>query len=173
MLQMVYDGVETREMLRLTPEPPLSDDEYFDFCAANPDLRIERTAEGEIEIMPPTGMESSYRNSNLTMQLSAWALRDGRGISLDSHGEFFLRDGSARSPDASWIHRSKLAPLTRKQKRKFPHLCPDFVIELMSPSDRLSRHKPRCGSGSIMGFCWAGSSMRIAELCTSIGRVVK
>ena len=80
------------------PEPPLSDDEYYNFCAANPDLRIERTSEGKIEIMPPTGLGDTH----------------GRGISLDSNAEFFLEDGSARSPDASWIHRSKLAPLTKK-----------------------------------------------------------
>ena len=136
---MVYDGVETREMLRLMPEPPLSDDEYYDFCAANPDLRIERTSEGEIEIMPPTGFESGYRNNGISAQLYVWAEADGRGLAVDSNTEYLLPDGSARSPDASWVHRSRLAGLSSEQKRKFAPICPDFVVELMSPSDRLSR----------------------------------
>jgi Uma2 family endonuclease len=71
------------------------------------------------------------------MQLRSWAKRDGRGRALDSNVEFILPSGAARSPDASWVLRSRLAHLTADQKKKFPPLCPDFVAELRSPSDRL------------------------------------
>jgi len=136
-MQMVLNDIETDSPIRFQPARPMSDDEYFAFCAANPDLRIERTAEGEIEIMPPTGFETGGQNADLTMQLRAWAKRDGRGTAVDSNAEYILPSGAARSPDASWVQRSRLAKLTAEQKKKFLRLCPDFVVELRFPSDRL------------------------------------
>ena len=126
MLQMVYDGVETREMLRLMPEPPLSDEEYYNSCAANPDLRIERTSEGEIEIMPPTGLESSYRNSELTVLLRDWAIRDGR-----ASRSIPTRSFSSKTVQlAVRMLRGSIGPnWPPKKESTFPHLCPDFVIE--------------------------------------------
>jgi Uma2 family endonuclease len=106
-------------------------------------LRIERTAEGEIVIMAPTGGETGYRNYELTAQLRNWAKRDGRGRGFDSNVEFILPNGAALSPDAAWVECSRLAALTREQKRKFPPLCPDFVVELTSPSDRLPKLKAK------------------------------
>jgi Uma2 family endonuclease len=138
-MQVVVDGLENRERIVLRHEPPLDDDEYYEFCLANEDLRIERSADGEIEIMPPAGLETGFRNNGLSGQLYDWTKRDGRGRSFDSNTEYILPNGAARSPDASWVHRAKLAGLSRDEKRKFPHLVPDFVVELMSPSDRLSR----------------------------------
>jgi len=134
---MVLNDIETDSPIRFLPARPMSDDEYFAFCAVNPDLRIERTAEGEIEIMPPTGFETGDQNADLTMQLRAWAKRNGRGRAVDSSTEYILPSGAARSPDASWVLRSRLANLTPEQKKKFLRLCPDFVVELRSPSDRL------------------------------------
>jgi Uma2 family endonuclease len=122
-------------------ERGMTDDEYFQFCADNPDLRIERSPEGDILIMPPAGGESSFRNSELTAELRNWTRKDGRGRAFDSSVEYFLPSGAAYSPDASWVLRSRLDKLTRDEKRKFPRLCPDFVVELMSPSDRLSKAK--------------------------------
>jgi Uma2 family endonuclease len=122
-------------------ERGMTDDEYFQFCADNPDLRIERSPEGDILIMPPAGGESSFRNSELTAELRNWARKDGRGRAFDSSVEYFLPSGAAYSPDASWVLCSRLDKLTRDEKRKFPRLCPDFVVELMSPSDRLSKAK--------------------------------
>jgi Uma2 family endonuclease len=136
-MQVVLNDIETDSPIRFQPARPMSDDEYYAFCAANPDLRIERTAEGEIEIMPPTGLETSNRNMDLSSQLQVWARRDGRGKAFDSNVEYILPSGAARSPDASWVLRSRLAELTAEQKKKFPRLCPDFVVELRSPSDRL------------------------------------
>ena len=98
---------------------PMEDDEYYEFCMKNPDLRIEREADGEIIIMPPTGGETSCRNSDLTAQLTVWSKRDGRGRAFDSNAEFFLPDGAALSPDASWILKDRLSKLTGEQKRRF------------------------------------------------------
>lgn len=120
----------------------MTDDEYFEFCAANDGLRIERTADKEIIVMAPAGGETGHRNTELTIQVGVWAKRDGRGKAFDSNTGFILPDGSALSPDASWIENSRLRALSREQKRKFIPLCPDFVVELTSPSDCLPQvHK--------------------------------
>jgi len=121
------------------PERCMDDEEYYRFCINNSDLRIEREPNGEIVIMPPPGGETSYRNNELTRQLGNWARKDGRGMAFDSSGEFFLPKGAAYMPDAGWVLKSRLAKLSKDEKRRFPHLCPDFVVELLSPSDRLSR----------------------------------
>ncbi len=124
-------------------ERGMTDDEYFQFCVDKPDVRIERSAEGDILIMPPVGGESSFRNSELSAELRAWARRDGRGRAFDSSVQYFLPSGAAYSPDASWVLRSRLNRLTREEQRKFLKLCPDFVVELMSPSDRLPKLKAK------------------------------
>jgi Uma2 family endonuclease len=124
-------------------ERRMTDDEYFQFCANNPELRVERSAEGDILIMPPAGFESGHRNNELSRQLGNWARNDARGQAFDSNTEYLLPNGAAYSPDASWVLRSRLDKLTRDEKRKFPRLCPDFVVELMSPSDRLSKLKAK------------------------------
>jgi len=138
-LQIVLNDIEAQVPLHLRPVRRMSDDELFDFCMANQRLRIERTAEGEILIMAPTGGETANRNMDLSAQLQHWAKRDGRGKAFDSNAEFILPDGAALSPDASWVLTSRLNVLTKEQKRKFLPLCPDFVIELTSPTDRLPR----------------------------------
>jgi Uma2 family endonuclease len=137
-MQLILNDVESQAPVILHP-PPMTDDEFFDFCQLYPDFRVERTAEGEVIIMPGTGLETSFRNNDLAAQLLGWAKVDGRGKAFDSNAEFILPSGAALSPDASWIHNSRLAKLAREQKRKFPRICPDFVVELTSPSDRLSR----------------------------------
>jgi Uma2 family endonuclease len=117
----------------------MSDDQYYDFCMANPNVRFERTAQGEIVVVPPVGGETAYRDSEVTVQLAAWAKQDGRGKAFGPSVEFFLPTGAAYSPDAAWVSNARLAQLTKEQKRKFPRLCPEFVAEVMSPSDRLKR----------------------------------
>jgi len=121
----------------------MSDDEYFEFCAENPDKRIERTAQGDVIIMPPAGLESGFRNNEISAELRAWARKDGRGRSFDSNTEFILPNGAAYAPDASWVSSARLDGLTKAQKRKFAPLCPDFVVGLMSPSDRLPKAKAK------------------------------
>ncbi len=137
----MFDALSTVEIPPLVLQPgPLKirDDEFFAFCQANRDVRIERTAKGEIVIMAPTGGESGGRSAALIAALWLWAQRDNRGIAFDSSTGFILPNGAMRAPDASWVLRSRLAELTAQQKQQFLPLCPDFVVELRSPSDRLS-----------------------------------
>src|SRR2546430_12606711 len=125
-------------VLHLRPAIEMSDEQFFQFCRLNGDLRIERTAEGDLEIMPPAEWETSSRNAGITAQLWAWALRDGTGAVSDSSGGFTLPNGAVRAPDAAWVRKSRLRGLTTEQKERLLPLCPDFVIELRSPPDRLS-----------------------------------
>jgi Uma2 family endonuclease len=136
-MQLVLPEQALPAKLALNPELRMSDDDYFDFCMANPDLNLERSAVGEILIAPPEGMESGYRNGEVTAQLWDWAKRDGRGKASGSSAEFILPTGAALSPDAAWVSNTRLAGLSKQQLRKFPRLCPEFVVEVMSPSDRL------------------------------------
>jgi Uma2 family endonuclease len=130
---------EVRARVELDCERPMDDEEFFAFCVENRDLRIEREANGEIIIMPPTGGETGYRNSDLNFQLTSWSKRDGSGRAFESSTGFTLPDGSTYAPDASWVQLSRLAKLTKNEKQRFIPLCPDFVVELTSPSDRLSK----------------------------------
>ena len=124
--------------LRFPAELRLTDDRFYRFCRLNRELRIERTAEGELSIMAPVGGDSSDRNAEITFQLRLWAKRDGSGRTFDSSGGFLLPNGAVRSPDAAWVGNVRLAALTDEQRRRFLPLCPDFVVELRSPSDSLS-----------------------------------
>jgi Uma2 family endonuclease len=114
-----------------------TDDEYFKFCQQNQDLRIETNKDGDLIIMPPTGAETSDRNSELNYQLRGWAKKDGRGKAFESNVEFELPSGAKKSPDASWILKERYDALTQKEREGFPPICPDFVVELRSKSDRL------------------------------------
>ena len=124
-------------VLHTRPALDMSDEQFFEFCQLNRDWRIERTAEGDLIIMAPAGGETGTRNAFLTTFLTSWALQDGTGMPFDSSTGFNLPNGATRSPDAAWVKRSRLATLTPEQKRQFLPLCPDFVIELRSASDRL------------------------------------
>lgn len=127
----------SRVELHLPPEVKLDDDLFFAICQANRDYRIERSAEGDIQIMPPTGGDTGKRNSDLIIDLGNWARDDGRGVVFDSSTGFRLPNGATRSPDVSWVLRERLARLTDKQKQGFLPLAPDLIIELASPNDRL------------------------------------
>jgi Uma2 family endonuclease len=137
-MQVVLPDRETRASFEVCGEDrPLNDEEFFDFCMKNSDLRIERLANGDIIIMPPAALETGYQNSEISAQLRNWAIADGRGVAFDSNTEFILASGAAFAPDASWILKSRLSKLTKEERKRFGRICPDFVIELRSPSDRL------------------------------------
>lgn len=125
-------------VLRAWPALTVSDDEFFEFCRQNSELRIEQNRQGEWIIMAPTGGETGSRNSEISRQLGNWARRETSGVSFDSSTGFVLPDGSRRSPDASWVLKSRLAQLTPEEKRRFLPLAPDFALELRSPSDSLA-----------------------------------
>jgi len=125
-------------VLHLRPALELDDRQFAVLARQNPDLRLERTAEGDVLVMAPADGETGYRNAAITAQLWAWARRDGTGVAFDSSTGFTLPNGAIRSPDAAWVGTARLRPLTAEQRERFLPLCPDFVIELRSPSDSLT-----------------------------------
>ena len=116
----------------------ISEEQFFRLCSDNRDLRMELTAQKELIIMPPAGLNSSWRNNILSTRLTNWAEKDGTGIVFDSSAGYVLPNTAIRGPDTSWIRRERLEAFNKKQLEKFGHLCPDFVAEVMSPSDTLS-----------------------------------
>jgi Uma2 family endonuclease len=125
-------------LVHLRPVIELTEDQFFDFCQINQELRIERTAEGDLVIMPPEGGEKGNRSAVLGSFLTQWALQDGTGVTFGSSTGFILPNSAMRAPDAAWVRRSRLATLTADQKQKFLPLCPDFVAEIRSTTDRLN-----------------------------------
>lgn len=123
--------------IALEPSIRLTDEQFFQLCQSNQDLRFEKTAKGELIVMPPTGGETGNRNGRLTQQLFNWSDTDESGIAFDSSTGFKLPNGADRSPDAAWIRKERWDALTPEDKTRFLPLCPDFVVEILSPSDRL------------------------------------
>jgi Uma2 family endonuclease len=124
-------------IVQLRPIVDMTEDQFFEFCQINRDLRIERSAQGELILMPPEGGETGDRDAEITMQLRQWAKRDGTGTTFGSSTGFRLPNSAVRAPDAAWVRKSRLKKLTAEQKKKFLPLCPDFAIELRSPTDSL------------------------------------
>lgn len=120
------------------PAEAFSDEEFFRLCQHNRDLRLERTAHGTIIVMPPAGGATGHRNLEIAAQLRNWAREDSTGVAFDSSTGFDLPSGATRSPDAAWVQRERLANLSPQEKERFLPLCPDFALELRSPSDALS-----------------------------------
>lgn len=116
----------------------MTEDQFLHFCADNRDLQMELTAEKELIIMPPAGAITGGQNSELTAEVAIWARQDGTGKTFDSSTGFTLPNGAVRSPDVSWILLSRWETLSESQQIRFAPICPDFVIELRSPSDRIS-----------------------------------
>jgi len=125
------DTITLRGLERMT------EDEFFHFCRQNPDLRVERSCKGEIIIMSPTGSRTGMRNSEINRQLANWNMEHRLGYVFDSSTGYKLPSGSERSPDASWVSRQKWEALSAEEQDKFAPVCPEFVIELKSPSDLL------------------------------------
>lgn len=143
-------------VVHLRPVIDMTEDEFFRFCQLNRDLRIERSAQGELIIMPPTVFETGDQNAEITMQLRQWAKKDGTGMTFDSPTGFTLPNGAVRSPDASWIKKERVKALTKEQRKKFAPICPDFVIELRSKTDSLKVVKEKMReymeNGALLGF---------------------
>lgn len=115
----------------------LTDEQFYQICQDNEDLRLELTAEGELIILPPTGGTTGSRNAKITYQIAGWAIKDGTGLSFDSSTMFCLPNGAKRSPDGAWVRRERWDALSEEERESFVPLCPDFVLELRSASDRL------------------------------------
>ncbi|MCA1995505.1 MAG: Uma2 family endonuclease [Coleofasciculus sp. S288] len=115
----------------------LTDDQFYQLCRANPDVKFERNAQGELIIMPPTGGETGNRNVEIATEFVIWNRQTKLGKVFDSSTCFKLPNGADRSPDVSWIRQERWDTLTSEEKEKFPPIAPDFVLELMSPTDSL------------------------------------
>jgi Uma2 family endonuclease len=125
--------------LKFRPDLGLSDETFWGFCRANPDLRLERTADGELVIMAPAGSDSGRVNSRLNLRVGAWSERANLGEVFDSSAGFTLPNGAIRSPDAAWMTRERWDALPRDDQIRFAHVTPDFVAELRSVSDEMSK----------------------------------
>jgi Uma2 family endonuclease len=143
-------------LLHVRPAVEMTDDQFFVFCQVNRDLRIERTAEGDVLIMSPAGGASGARNADLTAQLQQWARTNRSGVAFDSSSGFTLPNGAIRSPDAAWVKRARMRALTDAEREKFLPLCPDFVVELLSPSDHLptvrAKMEEYMANGALLGW---------------------
>jgi Uma2 family endonuclease len=131
----VVDVAEIR--LQMLPAVAMTQDQFFDFCQQNAEMRFERTAEGELIIVPPSGGEAGFQDAEVCRQLGNWAKAVGRGKVTGSSGGYILPSGANRAPDASWISPEQLAAITADQRKKFLWICPFFLIEVKSPSDTL------------------------------------
>ncbi len=115
----------------------LTDEQFERLCAENPELRIELTAQGELIVLPPAGSETGWSDSEINAALNLWSKQDRTGLTFGSSAGFALPNGAKRSPEASWVKRERWSALAKEQRRGFAPLCPDFVIELRSPTDSL------------------------------------
>ena len=142
--------------VRVRPIWELNDEQFSQICSQNPDLRFELTAKGELIIMPPTGSETGSRNATLSGQLWWWNQRSRSGITFDSSTGFCLPNEAKRSPDASWVRRERWQSLTPEERRKFAPICPDFVVELLSPTDDLETTRAKMQeyleNGALLGW---------------------
>jgi Uma2 family endonuclease len=142
--------------LNLNPIIKLTEDQFFQLCQENDNIRLERTEAGELIIMSPAGGETSSSNAGLTAQLWIWNEQNKLGKVFDSSGGFKLPNGANKSPDAAWVKLERWKALTPEQQKKFPPLCPDFVVELLSPSDSLKETQDKMkeyrDNGALLGL---------------------
>ena len=137
---------------------PLSQEEFEQFCRNNPDLQAEREPNGKIWIMPPVNLDSGYHEGEVFAELRNFSKKDGRGRAFSPSTGFFLPDGSTRSADASWVSWEKLNQLTPQQRKTFPPLVPDFIIEVRSQSDSLPQLQRK------MKDVWMANGVQLAWL---------
>jgi Uma2 family endonuclease len=156
MTTLLVQATSAPLMIDLPWIMPMTEEQFYEFCLANRDLRIERTAGGEVIVMPPAFSDTGNRNFNIAVQLGSWAEQNGTGLGFDSSSGFMLPNGAIRSPDAAWIKLERWNRLTEKQKASFAPICPDFVIELRSASDTVSSLQKKMeeyiDNGTVLGW---------------------
>ena len=146
-------------------EPLLDDEEFFAFCQENPELRIERTAQGKIEIMPPAGIDCGDQEAEVDRQLRVWAKKDGRGRGFGSATGFILPNGAVRGASALWVSNDQIARLPEADRSRFAHVCPEFVIEARSALDSVKRLREKMRE-------WMDNGAQLAWLVDSIRQSV-
>ena len=136
-LPLTREEVSCQKLVLKLEKVDLTEEQIFQLCSDNRDFDMELTAQKELIIMPPVGLNSAWRENILTTRLTNWAEKDGTGIVCSPSALFKLENGAFRGPDASWIRKEKLKVFTKEELEKFGHLCPDFVAEIRSPRDTL------------------------------------
>lgn len=151
--------------INLEPICQMTDEQFYQLCQKNPDIMFERNPKGELIIMPPTGGETGKTNSELNAEFVFWNRQKKLGVVFDSNTGFKLPIGSNRSPDVSWIRLDRWNQLTPEQQQKFPPIAPDFVLELMSPTDNLkntqSKMQEYVDSGVRLGWLLYRTEKRV------------
>ncbi len=151
--------------VRIRPAAPMSDGELLRFCELNDAVQVERETDGEIVLMSPAGNETSSRNLALCFELEVWNRQAGHGVVFDSNTGFTLPDCSMRSPDAAWLSRERWEALSAEDRARFGPVCPEFVVELLSPSDSLPvLHRKM--------LAWIGNGVELAWLIDPFQRSV-
>ena len=144
----------------------LTDEQFYQLCQANPEVKLEQTAAGELIIMPPTGGETGKQNSDLIIDLGIWNRQAKLGVVFDSSTGFKLPNGASRSPDAAWIPQDRWDALAPAQRQRFLPLCPDFLIELLSPTDTWEAGSAKLqeyqANGNRLGWLIDPKSLRVA-----------
>jgi len=134
----------------------MTDEEFFLFCQINGDLKLERDSKGNILIISPSGLRTGNFNSKVGAKLEIWNDTYQLGITGDSNTGFYLPNGAMRAPDASWTSNERLSQFTEEELEKFPYVCPEFVIEILSPSDSLKKTNAKMveyiENGALLGW---------------------
>ena len=156
MTTLLIQNESTLLSVNLPDSESMTTEQFYKFCQANRDLRIERTANGEVVVMPPAFSDTGNRNFKIALQFGYWADRDDTGEAFDSSTGFTLPNGAIRAPDVSWIKLERWNALTEQQKASFAPICPDFVIELRSKSDTLkslqAKMQEYIANGALLGW---------------------
>jgi Uma2 family endonuclease len=146
----------TAYVISLKPAIDLTDEQYYALCGNNPELRFERNAAGDLVIMPPVGGDSGGREADVITDLMIWNRQAQLGKVFSSSSGFKLPNGADRSPDAAWVRLDRWTALTPEQQRKFPPLCPDFVVEIRSATDSLmalqEKMQEYISNGAVLGL---------------------
>ncbi len=141
---------------RIVPAAPMSDEEFLAFCAANEPYRFEINERGEILVMTPAGLQGGNFEGYVFKKLDDWVELTGKGFAVNDNAGFRLPDSSLRLPDAAWISPERWSALSREERRKFGQFCPEFVIEVRSPSDRAAVVEKKMGkwmsNGAQLGW---------------------
>jgi Uma2 family endonuclease len=152
--------------IRLKPGTPMTDEDFLAFSAVNEPLRMEREPDGEMLIMTPTGARTGRMNQRIGRLLDEWAEADGRGVTFDSSTGFKLKSGAVRSPNTSWVSNSAWEALSPAERDTCPPICPEFVVELVSPKDQLESVRKKMEE-------WLASGAELAWLINSKRRAVE
>ena len=155
LTQIHDDAYIPPELIRLTHQS-VTPKQFEELCSEYSELRLELTSTGELIVMPPTGSQTGRRNAHLTYQLMAWAEKDATGVCFDSSTIFALPNNARRSPDASWVRRERWDRLSESLQEGFAPICPDFVVELRSRTDRrpflLNKMSEYIANGASLGW---------------------